>query len=331
MGDNFALDFISKLNGIVPDNFLKPILRELQLFVTNYDISAKVTDVVPYKDIFPDFYKIFIVAKKIEGMAESSIKEYHFCLKDFFEHMDKRCEFITTNDIRIYLYNLQKSSNMSNRSLDNRRLVLNSFFNWCYLERYLPRNPCAPIKPIKYTTKPRHPLSEIEMEQLRDACSNDRDKALVEFLYSTGCRVSEISKIKIRDVDFNTNEVVVFGKGSKYRTVYINSRCEYRLKRYLKDRADNSPWLFPISRAPYTSLKPTGIWEILHKLGKTAEIARNVFPHLVRHTMATDGIKRGMPVEEMQQILGHVSMDTTLIYAEICTDNIKHSHHKYVT
>lgn len=231
--ENFANEFVSKLDGKISDEALRTVLQELQVFASNYDINQRETHVVPYQSNIPDCYRVYMVAKKIEGMSPESMKTYNFYLTDFFEHINRPFEQVTTNDIRIYLYETQKRTGISNRTLDGKRLVINTFMDWCWKEGYIPNNPCASIKPIKFEEKPREPLSNMELEIVRDACENYRDKAMIELFYSTGCRLSEMVNLKISDIDFASKEVHLFGKGSKHRTSYLNAKAEYMLKKIL--------------------------------------------------------------------------------------------------
>lgn len=331
--ENFANEFISKLDGKIPDEALRTVLQELQVFTSNYDISQRETRVVPYQNNIPDCYRVYMVAKKIEGMSPESMKTYNFYLTDFFEHINRPFEQVTTNDIRIYLYETQKRTGISNRTLDGKRLVINTFMDWCWKEGYIPNNPCASIKPIKFEEKPREPLSNMELEIVRDACENYRDKAMIELFYSTGCRLSEMVNLKISDIDFTSKEVHLFGKGSKHRTSYLNAKAEYMLKKYFelerpKDSISDS--VFVIFRKPYNEMHKGSIYARVKAIQKRSGIERSLFPHLLRHTMATDALNRGMNVAEVKEILGHEKIDTTMIYAKISHDSVKFNHKRYI-
>nr|DAU89640.1 MAG TPA: SITE SPECIFIC RECOMBINASE XERD [Caudoviricetes sp.] len=331
--ENFANEFISKLDGKIPDEALRTVLQELQVFTSNYDISQRETHVVPYQNNIPDCYRVYMVAKKIEGMSPESMKTYNFYLTDFFEHINRPFEQVTTNDIRIYLYETQKRTGISNRTLDGKRLVINTFMDWCWKEGYIPNNPCASIKPIKFEEKPREPLSNMELEIVRDACENYRDKAMIELFYSTGCRLSEMVNLKISDIDFTSKEVHLFGKGSKHRTSYLNAKAEYMLKKYFelerpKDSISDS--VFVIFRKPYNEMHKGSIYARVKAIQKRSGIERSLFPHLLRHTMATDALNRGMNVAEVKEILGHEKLDTTMIYAKISHDSVKFNHKRYI-
>lgn len=331
--ENFANEFISKLDGKISDEALRTVLQELQVFASNYDINQRETHVVPYQSNIPDCYRVYMVAKKIEGMSPESMKTYNFYLTDFFEHINRPFEQVTTNDIRIYLYETQKRTGISNRTLDGKRLVINTFMDWCWKEGYIQNNPCASIKPIKFEEKPREPLSNMELEIVRDACENYRDKAMIELFYSTGCRLSEMVNLKISDIDFASKEVHLFGKGSKHRTSYLNAKAEYMLKKYFeleRSKESISDSVFVIFRKPYNGMHKGAIYARVKAIQKRSGIERSLFPHLLRHTMATDALNRGMNVAEVKEILGHEKLDTTMIYAKISHDSVKFNHKRYI-
>lgn len=328
--ENFAKEFMAKLDGKISDDEMKIILRELEVFAGNYDISKKETALTPYEPQIHECYKTYMVSKKIEGLSEETLKTYDLYLKDFFYTVAKPLENITTNDIRAYLYQYQQVHNVSNRTMDGKRLVINTFFQWCTDEGYILKNVCKQIHPIKYEAKLREPLTDIEMELLRDACRTTREKAIIETFYSTGCRVSELTRLLITDVDFRKGEVHLFGKGSKHRTSYLNAKAEVSLKKYLNSREDNNPALFVSERKPYQAIKKTSVEKIVRSIGERSGIGRRVFPHLIRHTTATTALERGMNVAEVQRILGHEKLDTTMIYAKVCQENVKYNHKRFV-
>lgn len=328
--ENFAKEFMTHLNGKVSDDELEVILRELEVFSGNYDIQKKVTALIEYTPQIPECYKVYMISKKIEGLSEETLKTYNLYLKDFFSSINKELTHITTNDIRAYLYTYQQMHGVSNRTMDGRRLVINAFMEWCRTERYIDWNPCSQIRPIKYESKPREPLTGIELELVRDACRTYREKAIIEVFYSTGCRVSEMVNLNLSDVDFAKGEVRLFGKGAKHRISYINARAEVSLKKYLFSRRDENPALFVSDRNPHDRLKKTAIEKIVREIGERSGIGRRVFPHLIRHTTATNALERGMNVAEVQKILGHEKIDTTMIYAKVCQENVKHDHKRYI-
>lgn len=333
MNENFVREFVTKLDGKISDDDLKTVLHALQLFTSDYDINHRETELVPYNSKIPKCYSVYLVSKKIEGMAPSSMKTYDMYLKHFFENVGRSFEDVTTDDIRIYLYELQMSRRISNHTLDERRLVLNTFLDWCWKEGYLEFNPCAPIGPIRFDQKLIQPLTGLEMEALRDACESYRDKAMIELFYSTGCRLAEMANLKISDIDFYTKEVRLFGKGSKHRVSYLNAKAEYALTKYFeleRSKEATNDSVFLINRRPYTGMKREGLYMCIKRLQKRSGIQRSIFPHLLRHTMATDALNRGMALVEVQGLLGHARIDTTLIYAKVSDESIKYSHKRYI-
>lgn len=330
MKEKFAKEFITKLNGKISDESLKTVFQELELFVNDYDIESRKTELIPYDDYIPKCYSTYLISKKIEGKSSGTLKLYDICLRDFFAFSNIPIENIKANDIRIYLYSLQQRRKISNHTLDERRLIINAFLQWCTTEGYIERNPCMQVSPIKFEFKPRNPLNGIELELIRDACKTYREKAIIELLYSTGCRVTELQRLNINDIDFGTGEVRLFGKGNKYRTSYLNAKSEVCIKKYLNERTDENIALFVGMRKPHQRLSKTGIEYIVGKIGKRAGIGRNLYPHLIRHTTATDAINRGMSVAEVQKILGHEKLDTTMIYAKLSEETIKYNHRRYI-
>ena len=328
--ENFAKEFMVKLDGKISESDMATILQELQMFASGYDIQKKETSLTTYEPQIPECYKAYMVSKKIEGLSKETLKTYDLYLKDFLLYIRKPVREITANDIRIYLFHYQRENGVSNRTMDGRRLVINTFLEWCRTERYIDWNPCSQIHPIKYESKPREPLTGIELELVRDACRTYREKAIIEVFYSTGCRVSEMVNLSKSDVDFVKGEVKLFGKGAKHRISYINARAEVSLKKYLFSRRDENPALFVSDRNPHDRLKKTAIEKVVREIGERSGIGRRVFPHIIRHTTATDALERGMNIAEVQKILGHEKMDTTMIYAKVCQENVKHDHKRYI-
>ncbi|MCC2228520.1 tyrosine-type recombinase/integrase [Blautia fusiformis] len=230
----------------------------------------------------------------------------------------------------MYLFGLSAKGN-TNRTIDGKRLIIHTFLDWCVKEEYLTKNVCSRINPIKFEAKPREPLSDIELELVRDACKDYREKALVELFYSTGCRVSEMVILKKTDIDFRTKEVHLFGKGSKHRISYINARAEVALKKYWLSRKGDSDSVISTVRQPYRGITKTQIEQIVRQIGERSGIGRHLYPHLIRHTTASMALERGMNVTDLQKMLGHEKLDTTMIYAKVAQESVRYSHHKYVS
>lgn len=328
--EQFVNGFISKLYGKVSDEILKVVLNELYVYVGDYDFSKKETAIGPYTGYLPECFKVYFVSRKIEGLSDKTLKLYHMYLNDFFFRTNKRLEEITANDIRVYLYMVQQERKISNRTLDSRRSALHAFFEWAANEGYIGKNPCRAIKVIKYERKQRESLTAIELEKVRMACETIREKALVEFLYSTGARVTEACTIKITDVDFEKGEVMLFGKGNKHRKSYMSAKCVLYLTEYLKSRLDESEYLFVSLRKPYKHLKKAGMEKIIKNLGIRSEIGRDLFPHLFRHTIATDMLQKSVPITDVQRMLGHEDINTTMVYAKVRDEDVKNNHRKYI-
>lgn len=306
---------------------LATIKGRLSVIMNDYEITLETKELSTFVSRFPACYEYFIVTKKIEGMSENTIALYRLYIEDMLLTIRKDLNDITPNDIRAYLYKVQQDRQISNRSLNSRRSCLNSFFGWIAAEGYIGRNPMITVKPIKYAVKERQPLQAMDMERIRKACTDAREKAIIEILYSTSCRASELIGLNITDVNFTTDEVTLFGKGSKYRTAYLSSRAKLYLMDYLSSRNDDSPALI-VSKKSGERLCRRSLERIVAEIGERAEVG-HVFPHLLRHTSATDALAKGMPVTQVQQMLGHASLDTTMIYAKVAEHDVKISHSKY--
>ena len=326
MRERFVKDFITRLDGKIADGELQTVMDELSVFVGDYDISQRETAVVTIGEL-PNEFKAYMVTKKIEGRSDGTLKLYNLRLQNMYRTLGKPTQDITQNDLRIYLYSLQ--SRMSDRTLDGLRHILNGYFGWCLNEGYIHRNPCAALSPIKFEEKPRQPFSDTEMELLRGACKTKRDRAIVETFYSTGCRCSELAHLKRSDVDLVTREVRLFGKGKKHRISYLNARAVVALRAYLGARKDNHETLFATEKAPIHELTTAAVEKVIRQIGRRAGV-EHVFPHRFRHTMASDGLEHGMPVTDLQKLLGHENLETTMIYAKTSQSLVSSSHKRYI-
>lgn len=298
----------------------------IECFTSEYNISKKSTELTTLDD-YPYCYKVFCVSKKVEGMSERSLGTYNTHLRKFFQYVNKPVDKITTNDIRLFLY--KRWEEISQVTLEHIRLILSSFFSWALDNEYITKNPMTGIKHIKFTKKNREALNEDELERLRDSCKSLRDKVIIEVLYSTGCRVSELTNIKISDVDFTNRTVKILGKGNKENIVFLNSKSLLCIKEYLQSRTDNVDILVYSTRKKH-GLSVASIQEIVKRISKDANITKNCTPHVIRHTTATIALKRGMTIEEVSKMLGHSSIETTMIYAEVNNQRLKTDHEKYV-
>lgn len=272
----------------------------------------------------------FLVAKKIDGLSPKTLKDYRGALRMFAAKVDKHVAKITTDDIRDYIGYLVDERGLKDSSVQTHINTLRSFFSWLDVEDVIRKNPMRKIKSLKIDRiRARRPLTAEELEQLRDGCKTYKEKALVEFLVSSGCRLGEIVGLRIDRVDWQTRSVVVRGKGNKERTVYFSVRAKMMLQAYFKQRKGGDT-LFASSRTPYAPMKARAIQKALRLIGERAKEQRRIHPHLLRHTFASDAINHGMKIEIIQQLLGHSDPKTTLIYAELSPKTVQYQYEQYV-
>ena len=271
----------------------------------------------------------FLSAKQIEGCSEKTIDYYRNMIFKMLESVNLKIESITTDDLRKYLADYKNQSNASKSTIDNIRRVLSSFFSWLEDEGHISKNPVRRIHRIKTKRVVKEVLSDENFEVLRDKCDNIRDLAMIELLASTGIRVGELVNLNIDDVLFSERECVVLGKGDSERIVYFDAKTKIHLQKYLESRKDNNPALFVSLRKPHDRLGIPGVEKRMRKLGHEAKI-KKIHPHKFRRTMATNAIDKGMPIEQVQRLLGHVQIDTTMQYAMVNQNNVKISHRKFI-
>ncbi|AYD39426.1 integrase [Clostridium fermenticellae] len=271
----------------------------------------------------------FLSAKRIEGCSEKSLTYYRTTIETMLTKDGKNIREMTTNDLRTYLTNYQKEKNSSRVTVDNIRRILSSFFSWLEDEDYILKSPVRRIHKVKAASTIKETYTDEALEKMRDSCEKSRDLALIDMLASTGMRVGELVLLNRNDINFEERECVVFGKGSKERMVYFDARTKIHLQNYLQERIDDNSALFVTLRAPHNRLKIGGIESRLRELGRMLEIPK-VHPHKFRRTLATMAIDKGMPIEQLQQLLGHKRIDTTLQYAMVKQSNVKLAHRKYI-
>lgn len=276
-----------------------------------------------------ELLKRFISTKKLEGRSDKTLKYYKSTIEKMLKAIDKNVKAISTDDLREYLTDYQSRSTVSKQSVDNVRRNLSSFFTWLEDENYILKSPVRRIHKIKTTTPVKETYSDDEMERLRDSCQEIRDLAMIDLLSSTGMRVGELVLLNREDIDFNERECIVLGKGDKERIVYFDARTKLHLQEYLKSRSDTNPALFVGLRAPNERFEIGGVEVRIRKLGRSIGI-KKCHPHKFRRTMATVAIDKGMPIEQVQKLLGHEKIDTTLHYAMVKQSNVKNAHRKYI-
>lgn len=269
----------------------------------------------------------FIRRKNLEGCSENTLRQYHDYITQLSNSIGKRLEDMNTSDIRSFLSNYQETRKCKNHTMDNMRRAFSSFYNFIE-EEYRVLNPVKRIHKIKSEKTLQTPFTDEEVVLLQDNCKTIRETAIIDFLSSSGVRVSELCSLDKRSISLNTREGIVFGKGSKERKIYIDARCKVHLEKYLNKRTDTNPALFVTANAPFNRLTKTGCEYMVAQIGMRASVEK-CHPHRFRRTLATRLIDRGVPIEQVQQILGHTKIDTTLIYAQVNQSNVKINHSKF--
>ena len=271
----------------------------------------------------------FIYAKRIEGCSEKTLKYYEATIHSMIVRVEKCVRYIQTDDLRAYLTEYQERNGSSKVTIDNIRRILSSFFSWLEDEDHILKSPVRRIHKVKTISSIKETYSDEDMERMRDYCTELRDLAIIDMLASTGMRIGEMVLLNKADINFNERECVVFGKGDKERVVYFDARTKIHLQNYLESRTDDDPALFVTLKAPHKRINIGGIESRLRKMGQLLNIEK-VHPHKFRRTLATIAIDKGMPIEQLQKLLGHKRIDTTLQYAMVKQSNVKQAHRKYI-
>jgi len=297
-------------------------LQESLLKRLEYEINEEVIE-------NNEYLILFLSAKQVEGCSQRTISYYQSTLEKMLSIIDLPVRKITTETVREYLRDYQSINNCSKVTIDNVRRNLSSFFSWLEEENYILKNPVRRIRKIKVGVTIKEVISDEKIEIIRDSCKKSRDLAIIDMLYSTGIRVGELVNLDISDINFHERECVVYGKGDKERRVYFDAKTKLHLSRYLNDRSDSSKALFVTLNKPHKRLKISGVEISIRKLGRNIGLD-NIHPHKFRRTMATRAIDKGMPIEQVQQLLGHQQIDTTMKYAMVNQNNVKNSHKKFI-
>ena len=304
-----------------------PQMKKLQeVMLKTFSEKTEVRKITSNKE----YMTMFLEAKTIEGCSTRTIQFYKATVGRMLQNITQSIRKITTEDMRTYLSEYQKINSCSKVTIDNIRRNISSFFSWLEEEHYILKSPMRRIHKIKTNQQVKEVISDEEIEKMRDQCFCKRDLAILDFLYSTGIRVGELVNLNISDINFDERECIVFGKGGKERKVYFDAKAKIHLQSYLVDRIDRNPALFVTLDAPYTRLKISGVEIRMRELGKKS-LVNKIYPHKFRRTMATRAIDKGMPIEQVQKILGHSQIDTTMQYAMVNQSNVKNAHQKFIS
>ena len=322
-------DIVSGIKDVLSDEQLKLVNSSIKDVLAKYEINKKASNEERREKENTELLETFLSAKKIEGCSDKTIHYYQSSIVKLLKGLSKCIKEICTNDIRRYLADIQEKNDLSKVTIDNLRRIFSSFFSWLEDEDYIAKSPVRRIHKVRTDTLVKEVLSDENIETLRDSCNEPRDLAMIDLLLSTGVRVGELVKMNRDDIDFQERQCKVFGKGNKEREVYFNARTKIHLQRYLESRTDDNPALFVSLAKPHTRLTISGVEMRLRKLGKEAHLYK-VHPHKFRRTLATMAIDRGMPIEQVQKLLGHVRIDTTLHYAMVNQQNVKIAHRKFI-
>ena len=327
MKDELMTEILQQMLPYIDNAQLKQLRQVMEQTLCHYDVTY--AHKKPEDDDSNKLISMFIAAKRIEGCSEKTLKYYQTTIAVMVSSLEKNVRHILTEDLRNYLTEYQSRNQSSRVTIDNIRRILSSFFSWLEDEDYIIKSPVRRIHKVKTASSIKETYSDEDLEKMRDNCEELRDLAMIDMLASTGMRVGEMVLLNRDDIDFAERECVVFGKGDKERIVYFDARAKLHLQAYLDSRKDNNPALFVTFRSPHKRIKIGGIEHRLSEIGKRLNIQK-VHPHKFRRTLATMAIDKGMPIEQLQRLLGHQRIDTTLQYAMVKQSNVKTAHRKYI-
>lgn len=327
MKEELVVEVMQQMLPYLDNAQLKQLRLVMEHTLFHYDISDSTAK--PEEDDSGALVASFIAAKRIEGCSEKTLKYYQTTIDAMVSSLGKNVRHILTEDLRAYLTEYQGKHQSSRVTIDNIRRILSSFFAWLEDEDYIIKSPVRRIHKVKTASSIKETYSDEELEKMRDSCEELRDLAMIDMLASTGMRVGEMVLLNRDDINFAERECVVFGKGDKERIVYFDARAKLHLQEYLNSRTDDNPALFVTLRSPHERMQIGGIEHRLREMGKRLNILK-VHPHKFRRTLATVAIDKGMPIEQLQRLLGHQRIDTTLQYAMVKQSNVKTAHRKYI-
>lgn len=327
MKENVIMEIMQQMLPYLDNYQMKQLEQVMERVLTHYEISDALGE--QEEDDSYDILTKFISAKRVEGCSDKTLKYYKTTIETMMSVNNKNVRHIVTEDLRKYLTDYQTRKGASKVTIDNIRRILSSFYSWMEDEDYIVKSPVRRIHKVKTTSNIKDTFSDEDIERMRDDCDEPRDLAMIDVLASTGMRVGEMVLLNRDDINFSDRECVVLGKGDKERIVYFDARAKLHLQEYLAGRTDDNPALFVTLRVPHERIQIGGIEHRLREMGKRLNITR-VHPHKFRRTLATMAIDKGMPIEQLQRLLGHQRIDTTLQYAMVKQNNVKLAHRKYI-
>ena len=327
MKEELITEVMQQMLAYLDNAQLKQLKQVLAKSLCQYEIVSNIPALET--DDSKKLIEMFIAAKRIEGCSDKTLKYYRKTIDTMMLSLKKNVKHIRTEDLRLYLTEYQNKNQSGRVTIDNIRRILSSFFSWLEDEDYIVKSPVRRIHKVKAASCIKETYTDEELERMRDHCEELRDLAIIDMLASTGMRIGEMVRLNRTDINFTERECVVFGKGDKERIVYFDARTKLHLLEYLENRKDNNEALFVSLRSPYERITISGIEFRLRELGRQLNIVK-VHPHKFRRTLATMAIDKGMPIEQLQRLLGHQRIDTTLQYAMVKQSNVKMAHKKYI-
>lgn len=331
MYETFRADLISNL---ITESWTTEqvcsLLHVLDSIADRYEFTPRSTALIT-TDGLPDAVRLYIASKSVRSLTMGTLKNYYGTLRHFFETVRRPVDEVTTNDVRMYLHTYKNEHKVKNSTLEAVRIQLHGFFEWCVEEELARKNPVRRVEATRVEEPERLPMTALELETVRNNCRTLREKALVDFLYSSAARVSEFCALKISDISFTDHTVHIrCGKGGKGRTTYLNPEAEVSLRAYLDSRHDDSDALFVPLRKPARHLSVKSVQNEVQRIVSRCDLSVHVTPHIFRHTAASLSLQRGMPIEQVQKFLGHAKIQTTLRYAKLLDFDVRIAHQKFV-
>lgn len=325
---NAKEELIDKLELKIREKGINDIRYDLYIIMNDYDVQKTTTDIVLYQgDVNEQLIKRYILSKTIQGCTDRTIRQYKNEVNMFSNFINKAFTEVTSDDVKYYLATRKVRDKVSKTTVGNSWRCLSAFYAWMTKEEIISKNIMLRVESIKREKKKKKAFTEEDIEKIRDGCTTLRDRCLVEVMLSTWCRVTELSNMRISDIK-EDGSMIVFGKGEKERTVYLNAKAKFHIQKYIESRNDNEDWLFVTLDKPHDRLKASGIEIITRNIGKTVNV-NNCHPHRFRRTGATFALRAGMSIEDVSRILGHESLETTQIYLDIDDKSVHMNHEKY--